>query len=320
MSNQPIPSQITISHRQKLALVYARQSSPGQVARNFGSTIMQRELAEIPRGFEWAESLIRVMDEDLGLSGKTSAGRDDFLETLNLMEHDMVGILVFHDSSRLSRRPLEGELILQRAIQHHVLIHVGGRLFDPANAELHELLNIRVQNLMAWLDNENRVRTLTGAKLAKTRHGHAVTQPPRGYIESVRGAWVKDEPAVQEAIDRIFQLYPRLGSIRKVARHFRARGWRLPVRRHGHLEWSVAAPMPIAHILRCPLYTGRLMYGRTKVHDKTEARKRRVEQLPVSQWHFAQDKEGVPIIHHEPYISWDEFLKIQATLTSQRVR
>ncbi len=70
-----IPSVIRPHHRQRRAIVYVRQSSEQQVRDHIGSTEAQRDLAALPRQWGWPESLISVIDDDLGLSGTSSDRR-----------------------------------------------------------------------------------------------------------------------------------------------------------------------------------------------------------------------------------------------------
>ncbi|MBA3441561.1 MAG: hypothetical protein H0T92_17010 [Pyrinomonadaceae bacterium] len=62
-------SKVTTAHRAKLAYVYLRQSSPGQLVHNSESTARQYALVERAVGLGWPSDRVRVIDEDLGRSG-----------------------------------------------------------------------------------------------------------------------------------------------------------------------------------------------------------------------------------------------------------
>ena len=60
---------ITNAHRAKLAYVYVRQSSPGQVRHHQESTELQYRLVERATLFGWSRERVHVIDDDLGKSG-----------------------------------------------------------------------------------------------------------------------------------------------------------------------------------------------------------------------------------------------------------
>src|SRR4051812_49729018 len=60
------------AHRGRVAVVYVRQSTPGQTERNVESTDRQYALVERAVELGWSRRAVEVIDEDLGVSG--SAG------------------------------------------------------------------------------------------------------------------------------------------------------------------------------------------------------------------------------------------------------
>jgi Resolvase, N terminal domain len=73
------PSKIKASHRQRVAYVYIRQSTPGQVEHNRESTARQYALADRAGQLGWSKQQVVVIDEDLGLSGSTTDKRSGLL-------------------------------------------------------------------------------------------------------------------------------------------------------------------------------------------------------------------------------------------------
>ena len=69
MSSQ---AKITERHRQRRAVVYVRQSSPGQLERNTESTARQYALRERAIALGWPAGCVAVVDEDTGRSGATT--------------------------------------------------------------------------------------------------------------------------------------------------------------------------------------------------------------------------------------------------------
>ena len=68
-------SKITDRHRQRRAVVYVRQSTPGQVERNTESAARQYALAERAVELGWPAASVLVVDEDTGLSGRWTGPR-----------------------------------------------------------------------------------------------------------------------------------------------------------------------------------------------------------------------------------------------------
>jgi DNA invertase Pin-like site-specific DNA recombinase len=71
-------SKITAAHLERLAVVYVRQSTLAQVRHNTESTTRQYGLVDTAAGMGWDASLIVVIDDDLGVSGRSAASRRGF--------------------------------------------------------------------------------------------------------------------------------------------------------------------------------------------------------------------------------------------------
>ena len=69
---------VTASHRSRAAVIYVRQSTLLQVERNRESTARQYDLVSRARELGWPRTAVTVIDEDLGLSGASAAGRSGF--------------------------------------------------------------------------------------------------------------------------------------------------------------------------------------------------------------------------------------------------
>ena len=73
MSVSQISSKITESHLSRQAVVYLRQSSPGQVRRNKESQRLQYALKD--KAQEWGWEQVEIIDCDLGSSASVGACR-----------------------------------------------------------------------------------------------------------------------------------------------------------------------------------------------------------------------------------------------------
>jgi hypothetical protein len=76
---------ITDRHLELSILIYLRQSTPGQVRDNWGSTTLQEELVELALAYGWSLEQIIVINEDLGKSGSTTVGRAGWQQMLDLI-------------------------------------------------------------------------------------------------------------------------------------------------------------------------------------------------------------------------------------------
>ena len=78
-------------HLNRQACIYLRQSTPGQVRFNQESTERQYQLGTKASGLGWSPDRIRVLDRDLGQSGKEITNRDDFKTLVNDVAMGTVG-------------------------------------------------------------------------------------------------------------------------------------------------------------------------------------------------------------------------------------
>jgi hypothetical protein len=65
-------------HRERLAVVYVRQSTAQQVLDHQESTRIQYGLVNRAKALGWEASRILVIDDDLGKSGTSAQGRAGF--------------------------------------------------------------------------------------------------------------------------------------------------------------------------------------------------------------------------------------------------
>src|SRR4051794_2696679 len=81
-------------HRDRLAVVYVRQSTPGQVRRHRESAGLQYGLVERAEAMGWPRSRVVVIDDDLGRSGASADGRPGFQRLLGEVALDRVGLIL----------------------------------------------------------------------------------------------------------------------------------------------------------------------------------------------------------------------------------
>ena len=94
---------VTASHLRRVAVIYVRQSTLAQVQRNTESTARQYDLVARAQALGWPRSAVKVIDEDLGVSGASAAGRSGFAELAAQVGLGQIGIVLSLECSRLAR-------------------------------------------------------------------------------------------------------------------------------------------------------------------------------------------------------------------------
>src|SRR5262249_14214760 len=110
MNNPTEPAQavrpsgkITAHHLTQLAIVYVRQSTPQQMTDNRESLARHYALRNNAASLGWPADRVIVIDEDLGLSGRSAEGRPGFQRLLAEVGLDHVGLILGLEMSRLAR-------------------------------------------------------------------------------------------------------------------------------------------------------------------------------------------------------------------------
>src|SRR5215470_5414161 len=123
---------VTASHRSRAAVIYIRQSTLIQVERNRESTARQYDLVARAAALGWPRSAVRVIDEDLGHSGTSTAGRSGFAELAAQVGLGQVGIVLSLEVSRLARNNTDWYRLLDLAGMTDTLIADADGVYHPA--------------------------------------------------------------------------------------------------------------------------------------------------------------------------------------------
>ena len=105
-------NKITSEHLARRALVYVRQSTPGQVKKNLESQRLQYALSDRARALGWQE--VEVIDEDLGTSARGTR-RQGFEQLLRAVCAGEVGAIFSIEASRLAAMAASGTRCLTSA-------------------------------------------------------------------------------------------------------------------------------------------------------------------------------------------------------------
>ena len=126
-----LESSVTTAHRAKLAYIYVRQSTAGQVRHHQESTELQYRLVDRAAAFGWPKQRIEVIDDDLGKSGTSSDGRGGFQRLIAEIGLGKAGLVLSLDASRLARNNHDWHQLLELCSLFGVLIADGERIYDP---------------------------------------------------------------------------------------------------------------------------------------------------------------------------------------------
>ncbi len=118
-------------HLQRPAYVSLRQSTPGQVHTHRESTERQYALAERAVELGWDRSQVHILDQDLGKSGTTTEGREDFHRLMAAVGLGEVGAVLALEASRLSRSQADWHKLMDICALTDTLIVDQDGIYDP---------------------------------------------------------------------------------------------------------------------------------------------------------------------------------------------
>ena len=118
-------------HRDRLAVVYVRQSSRQQVVDHGESTRLQYGLADRAVALGWPASRVMVIDEDLGRSAANAAERPGFARLVAEITMGHVGLVLGLEMSRLARAGRDWHQLLELCALTGTLLADADGLYDP---------------------------------------------------------------------------------------------------------------------------------------------------------------------------------------------
>ena len=308
---------VTASHRQRVAIVYIRQSTLMQVREHTESTARQYGLAEEAARLGWPATDIEVIDADLGLSGRSVTHRDGFKHLVARVCPGEVGAVFGLEVSRLARSNADLSRLLELARLTDTLVIDADGVYDLADINDRLLLGLKSQ--MSEAEIHLLTSRLNESKRAAARRGELRVPLPVGYLYDDEDMVVIDPDAeVAAAVADVFTSFTATGSAYGVAGAFAGR--RFPRRAYGgvwagQIRWGRLTHARAAGILTNPVYAGAYVFGRRRtrqvVHPDGSVHSSTTE-LPREQWQVLIHD------HHEAYISWEGFLSIEAKLAANR--
>jgi len=310
------PSKIKLSHTQRAAFVYVRQSTPGQVEHNRESTARQYALADKACQLGWPKEQVVIIDEDLGLSGAGADKRSGFARLTSEVALAHVGIVLGLEVSRLARNNADWYRLLELCGVTDTLIGDNDGVYHPAL--FNDRLLLGLKGTMSEAELHIIRARLDGGIRNKAARGELRRGLPVGFVWGEQDGEVLFHPdeAVAGAIRTVFERFAEFGSARRVWLWFRSAGLSFPLQTTpagmpGPIRWVAPTYTALHHILTNPVYAGAYTYGKTRYEryvDEHGAVRKRTRHLPMQEWAVL-----IPD-HHPGFIDWATFQANQARL------
>jgi DNA invertase Pin-like site-specific DNA recombinase len=296
-------------HLRRLAVVYVRQSSPNQALMNQESLKLQYNLQQRAHAAGWDASQIRIIDTDLGRTGRTAEGRPGFQELVTLVNQEQVGIIFAYDVTRLARNCTDWYQLLDLCGFRTCLVGDQDGIYDPVTPNGRLILGLK--GLISELELHTLKARLTAGLLNKAQRGELALTLPVGLVRDPLGRVFKHpDQEVQSRLGLVFTTFLQVRAACQVVCSFNEHDLLLPRKNSfGDVVWRKPTVPAILGVLKNPAYAGAFVYGRTRAVPRANAPHEHVQKpLPIDQWKICH-KDRYPA-----YIDWGTFEKIQAMI------
>jgi len=305
-------NKIKAVHRQRAALVYIRQSTASQVEHNRESTARQYALAERACDLGWAREQVKVIDEDLAITGSIVGKRAGFERMASEVALGRVGIILGIEASRLARNNANWYRLLDLCAITDTLIGDSDGLYHPAL--FNDRLVLGLKGTMSEAELHIIRARLDGGIRNKAQRGELRRELPVGLVWGEKDGEVRFHP--DEAIPHVFDRFAEIGSVRQVWLWFRSQGLRFPSQVDAwgaEIRWIAPTYRSIHQVLTNPVYAGAYVYGRNRSEQYVDQRgvvRKRSRRLPMKEW---------PVLihdHHVGFLDWPTFQSNQVRIRS----
>jgi len=298
------------------AVIYVRQSSIAQVRHNRESTERQYALREKALVLGWDANQVRVIDEDLGITGSGRAQRHGFAQLVASVSLGEVGAVFGLEISRLARSSADLMKLLELCGLFDTLVIDEDGVYDLS--DFNDRLILGLKGTMGEAELYLLRSRMLGGKENAAAKGELRFPLPVGFVYDPNKRTVKDpDEQIRNAIAEVFSAFRASGSAYGVVRHFAQNSMRFPKHAYGgawdgKVSWGTLTHSRVLTILHNPSYAGAYVYGRyrgIKTVDSDGHFINHTVRLPKEQW-----KVFIPN-HHESYIAWDEYESNLKTLS-----
>jgi DNA invertase Pin-like site-specific DNA recombinase len=307
---------VTASHLRRAAVVYVRQSTLAQVDRNRESTARQYDLVARAERLGWPRAAVRVIDDDLGVSGASAAGRSGFAELAAQVGLGQVGIVLSLECSRLARNNADWYRLLDLAGMTDTLIADTDGVYHPGL--FNDRLVLGMKGTMSEAELHILRARLDGGIRNKAARGELRRGLPVGLVWGEADGeicWHPDE-AVTGVLQTILERFAVCGSVRGVWLWLRDQGLKFPLQPAAYLRgeeitWVEPTYHAVHNVLTHPAYAGAYVFGKTRqqrhVGEDGVVRTSR-HKLPQGEWEVLIPE------HHRGFIDWETYQANQARI------
>jgi len=307
-------------HLERLAFVYVRQSSLGQVRNNVESRKRQLRMQQHVQQLGWPAANVRLLSGDSGRSGSSQHGRDDYQTLLEAVVDRTAGIIAAAELSRLSRDNQDWSQLVRLCRYRDVLLADEHRVYDPNDPQDRALLGMQGtfnELELAMITDRmlqcRREKALRGELYEGFSPGYICRRPPHQEKHPDR--------RVQRAVQKIFDDFDRQRSVYALFHQLQRENFELPLVPPGadwrDVQWQAPSYDTLLGMLQHPGYAGIYVRGRRKtVHELDEAGHvhRRERRVPRHEWEVFLPQ------HHEAYISQERWERNMAKISSNATR
>ncbi len=255
-----------------------------------------------------------VVDEDTGRSGASTAGRLGFKELVAEVGLGHVGLILALEVSRFARSSADWHQLIDLCALTGTLIADSDGIYSPA--DFNDRLLLGLKGTMSEAELHLIRARLDGGLRSKAQRGELRMHLAVGFDRDEDGRIVLSaDEQVRHAIERVFELWRRLGTARQIVGELIAEGQKLPRRRVGErrVRWATANYAAVHDFLTNPSYAGAFVFGRTRQEKRLDAAgevKVTTREVPIEEWSVCLPE------HHPGYVSWEEYLATRQRLRS----
>lgn len=303
-----LSSKVQARHLDRHAVVYVRQSSAKQVAENRESTEMQYRLGERAVALGWSDSRVVVIDDDLGRSGQSVAGRPGFQRLLAEVGLDHVGIILGLEMSRLARSCRDWHQLLELCAVFGTLLGDADGVYDPC--AYNDRLLLGLKGTMSEAELHVLQGRLSAGQRNKARRGELFSHAPIGYVRSrERGLEREPDEQARGVAQLIFDKFAELGSAAGLLQYLNQQRILIGLRPHRGVErdqlvWRRPNRATLLGMLHHPVYAGAYVYGRRRTDPRKRLPGRRGSGrawAPAGEWDVLL-RDQLPA-----YITWQQY-------------
>ena len=236
-------NKIRAEHISRMAYVYVRQSTPGQVIHHLESQRLQYRLVDRAKELGWSEENIIVIDSDLGTTATGCVDREGFQKLLAAVCEGKAGAIFSIEVSRLARNGREWHTLLEVCGIMRTLLVDQEAIYD---------LNLPNDRLLLGLKGEMSAMELNllkersqAAIQQKASRGELYLTVPAAYIKTKDNRLEKNpDRRIQEVIDLVFTKFRQYATMTRVYKWFWHAKIEIPVVPNGRGERTIQWKLP----------------------------------------------------------------------------